>query len=81
MYSAQDPPDKPVGVAPFGNLRINACLRLPEAYRSYPRPSSPPDAKASTTRPYQLNLNVFLQIPFGKTKAKTDASNSIYTHF
>jgi hypothetical protein len=31
-------------VAPFGDLRINACLRLPEAYRSLPRPSSPPDA-------------------------------------
>ena len=27
-------------VAPFGNLRINACLRLPEAYRSFLRPSS-----------------------------------------
>ncbi|EEP60266.1 conserved hypothetical protein [Sulfurihydrogenibium yellowstonense SS-5] len=27
-------------VSPFGNPRINACLRLPEAYRSLPRPSS-----------------------------------------
>ena len=27
-------------VAPFGDLRINACLRLPEAYRSFLRPSS-----------------------------------------
>src|SRR5678810_1106027 len=36
------------GVPPFGNLRINACLRLPEAYRSLPRPSSPSIAKAST---------------------------------
>jgi hypothetical protein len=35
-------------VPPFGNLRINACLRLPEAYRSLPRPSSPSIAKAST---------------------------------
>ena len=31
-------------VAPFGNLRILGCLRLPEAFRSLPRPSSPPDA-------------------------------------
>ena len=38
-------------VAPFGDLRINACLRLPGAYRSLPRPSSPPRAKSSTTRP------------------------------
>ncbi len=28
-------------VSPFGNLRINACVRLPVAYRSLPRPSSP----------------------------------------
>ena len=38
-------------VAPFGNPRIKACLRLPEAYRSLPRPSSPSRAKASTVRP------------------------------
>ena len=35
-------------VAPFGNPRFNACLRLPEAFRSLPRPSSAPGAKAST---------------------------------
>ena len=40
----------PRRVAPFGNLRIYACLQLPEAYRSLLRPSSPPDAKASTLR-------------------------------
>ena len=28
-------------VAPFGHLRIKACLRLPGAFRSLPRPSSP----------------------------------------
>ena len=38
-------------VAPFGNPRIKACLRLPEAYRSLPRPSSPLCAKASTAYP------------------------------
>ena len=38
-------------VAPFGNPRIKACLRLPEAYRSLPRPSSPLGTKASTVRP------------------------------
>jgi hypothetical protein len=32
----------PTQVAPFGDPRIKACLRLPEAYRSLPRPSSPP---------------------------------------
>jgi hypothetical protein len=43
-------------VAPFGNPRITACLRLPEAFRSSPRPSSAPGAKASTVRPFQLHL-------------------------
>ena len=38
-------------VAPFGNPRIKACSRLPEAFRSVPRPSSPLDAKASTRCP------------------------------
>ena len=36
----------PCRVSPFGNLRINDYLRLPEAYRSLSRPSSAPDAKA-----------------------------------
>ncbi len=31
----------PSRVSPFGHLRFNGCLRLPEAFRSLPRPSSP----------------------------------------
>ena len=38
-------------VAPFGYPRIEACSRLPVAFRSVPRPSSPPSAKASTECP------------------------------
>ena len=38
------------GVAPFGNLRIEGYLHLPEAYRSLSRPSSPLRAKASSIR-------------------------------
>ena len=41
----------PQWVSPFGNFRINACLQLPETYRSLPRPSSLSDAKASTMCP------------------------------
>jgi hypothetical protein len=41
----------PGRVAPFGYPRIKACLRLPEAFRSLPRPSSPLCAKASTVYP------------------------------
>ena len=47
-------------VAPFGNLRIEAHLRLPAAYRSLSRPSSAPSAKASALRPSSLDhLSVF----------------------
>ena len=42
---------EPEWVAPFGNPRVKACLRLTEAYRSLPRPSSTPGAKAFTVRP------------------------------
>jgi hypothetical protein len=46
-------PRYPCGwVAPFGYPRIKACSRLPMAFRSVPRPSSPPGAKASTECPY-----------------------------
>ena len=37
-------------VPPFGYLRINAHLQLPEAFRSLSRPSSAPDAKAFPLR-------------------------------
>ena len=39
-------------VSPFGNLRIEAYLQLPAAYRSLSRPSSALGAKASTLCPY-----------------------------
>lgn len=42
-------------VAPFGYLRIKACSRLPVAFRSVLRPSSPPGAKASTECPYRAH--------------------------
>ena len=40
----------PQRVSPFGNLRIDAYVPLPEAYRSLSRPSSAPDAKAFPLR-------------------------------
>ena len=42
-------------VVPFGDPRINGHLRLPAAYRSLSRPSSPVRAKASAMRPYLLS--------------------------
>ena len=38
-------------VSPFGYPRINACFRLPVAFRRSLRPSSAPSAKAFSLRP------------------------------
>jgi hypothetical protein len=40
----RDIPSPTGWVAPFGHLRIYARLQLPTAFRSLPRPSSPPKA-------------------------------------
>ena len=40
----------PMRIAPFGYLRIKGCLHLPVAFRSLPRPSSAPNAKAFALR-------------------------------
>ena len=52
------PDDIPSGyrVVPFGDLRIKGHLRLPAAFRSLSRPSSPPRAKASAMRPFLLSF-------------------------
>ena len=47
-------------VSPFGNLRINGHLHLPEAFRSLSRPSSAPDAKAFPLRSFALDLSFLL---------------------
>ena len=44
-------------VAPFGHLGITVCVRLPRAFRSLPRPSSPSCAQASPTRLRSLDHN------------------------
>ena len=57
-------------VAPFGHPWIIGCLRLPTAFRSLPRPSSPPSAKASTRIPlitfssYKTLFTRLYYIPF-----------------
>ena len=43
-------------VSPFRNLRIPGYVLLPAAYRSLSRLSSALSAKASSLRPYQLDL-------------------------
>ena len=51
-----------MGVSPFGNLRIEAYLQLPAAYRSLSRPSSAPDAKAFPLCSYSLELSIDLTV-------------------
>ena len=53
-----------MSVSTFGNLRIEAYLQLPAAYRSLSRPSSAPDAKAFTLCSCSLELSLLVLIMF-----------------
>ena len=55
-------------VSPFRDLRINAHVQLPAAFRSLSRLSSAPSARASALRPTMLNLFVspFLAFRLGR---------------
>ena len=58
-------PNERCRVSPFGNLRIKACVPLPEAYRSLLRPSSPDVAKASINCcNWFMQTNLFLGVYF-----------------
>ena len=59
------PEYEPRWVSSFRNLRINAYLQLPEAYRSLSRLSSAPSAKAFALRPCSLDLSNVLLRTFG----------------
>ena len=48
--ASQDGTPPACRVSPFGHPRIIGRSRLPAAFRSLPRPSSPPGAKASSVR-------------------------------
>ena len=51
----------PRRVSPFGHRGITARVQLPPAFRSLPRPSSPPCAQASPTCLRSLDHNVMKQ--------------------
>ena len=63
-------PERLRRVSPFGNPRIKECLLLPEAYRSLPRPSSLPGAKASALCPFHLTS--FLSSPWNPQPSALD---------
>ena len=58
----------PYRVSPFGYLRIEAYLQLPEAFRSLSRPSSAPDAKAFPLRSFLLDLPLRLSPQLSNNK-------------
>ena len=52
LWIQRDVPGVCPGGFPHSEISgYSACVRLTEAYRSLPRPSSPVSAKASTVRP------------------------------
>ena len=67
-------------VAPFGDLRINGYLLLPEAYRSLSRPSSAPDAKAFPLRSFQLDLLVAKSAPL-RFRSRENSARSLAPRF
>jgi hypothetical protein len=68
----------PRRVAPFGHPRINACVPLPLAYRSLPRPSSPLCAQASSTCYRSLDYKELVVVPPGSPAKTFAASRSMY---
>ena len=60
IYSPYVPWFFTMGVPTFGNLRIEAYLQLPAAFRSLSRPSSAPNAKAFSICSSSLELPLCL---------------------
>ena len=60
-----------VWVSPFGNLRIKAYSRLPTAYRSVSRPSSPLCTKASTKCSSRRLIGPYMKVVTGQTTITT----------
>ena len=58
--------DRSRRVAPFGNPRIKGYLPLRADYRGLSRPSSPPRAKASFTRPSLLSFYLLSRAGLGR---------------
>ena len=75
-------------VAPFGHLGITACVPLPRASRSLPRPSSPPCAQASPTclpsldyKSHQAELRAFaIAIYLYQSSSRPRADTSARVH-
>src|SRR3954467_2606126 len=63
----------PRRVSPFGHPGLTGCVRLPPAFRSLPRPSSPPYTQASPARSRSLDYKI------GQAKhAHCETQSSLY---
>ena len=67
-------------VPPFGYLRLTACVRLPEAFRSSPRPSSPQRAKASSVCSSFLD-SFFVRISCDVNRALSSTPGCVFRVF
>ena len=67
-------------VPPFGHLRLTACVRLPEAFRSSPRPSSPQRAKASSVCSSFLD-SFFVRISCDVNRALSSTPGCVFRVF
>ena len=68
-------------VAPFGYVRIKSCLQIPAPFRSLPRPSSPPEAKASSVRPCNFSRYEFLFVSFNFVNCSPSKTFLFYTDY
>ena len=68
-------------IAPFGHLRIVSCLPIPAAFRSLPRPSSAPDAKAFSLSSYQLKRYSRIMSCSQRISLNLGEVEIVFTHF
>ena len=89
MCSAEGCQDFSWRVRPFGDPRVEGCVPLTADYRSLPRPSSAPCAKASAVRPRYLpapiardavsrHLNVWVSHTLGESPHRRSSCNLLY---
>ena len=89
MCSAEGCQDFSWRVRPFGDPRVEGCVPLTADYRSLPRPSSAPCAKASAVRPRYLpapsgrdavsrHLNVWVSHTLGGSRHRRSSCNLLY---
>ncbi len=86
IFRHGSPPSQMAGFPHSDTLGSTPVYRLPEAYRRFPRPSSAPDAKASTMRSHTLTQppngasKMCARINFHHSKMITRKSHYITPH-